>query len=114
MSGSFATSDEHSSFHLKPLAVASLKRGVYEEAKDLAGDLPGWRVVAADDEHLQLTCQRAGGALSGTATVTITCEGPDGIPSTVVHVKSETSGGLLSRDKKNVLEFMRLFHRRVC
>jgi hypothetical protein len=114
MAGSFATSDQHPSFHLKPLAVSSLKSGVFQEAKDLAGDLPGWRVVEADDERLRLTCERAGGALSGTAVVTITCDGPDGIPSTIVNVKSETAGGLLSRDKKNVLEFMRLFHRRVC
>ena len=114
MSGSFATSEQHSHFNLKPLAVASLKRGVYEEAKDLAGDLPGWRVLTADDERLRIVCERKGGSLSGTATVTITCEGPDGIPSTVVNVKSETSGGIISRDRKNVLEFMKLFHRRVC
>jgi hypothetical protein len=114
MSGSFATSEQHSHFNLKPLAVASLKRGVYEEARDLAGDLPGWCVLTADDEHLRITCERKGGTFAGTATVTITCEGPDGIPSTVVNVKSETSSGLLSRDRKNVLEFMKLFHRRVC
>jgi hypothetical protein len=114
MSGSFATSEQHSQFNLKPLAVASLKEAVYEEAKNLASELSGWRVVSADDEHLRITCERAGGPLSGTATVTITCDGPAGIPSTIVNVKSETTGGLLARDRKNVLEFMTLFHRRVC
>jgi len=114
MSGSFATSEQHSHFNLKPLAVASLKRGVFEEAKDLAGDLPGWRIVSTDDEHFAITCERDGGTLSGTAKVTITCDGPDGVPSTVVNVKSETASGLFSRDRKNVLEFMTLFHRRVC
>jgi len=114
MSGSFATSETHSHFHLKPLAVASLKHGVYEEAKNLASDLPGWSVISADDARLEITCRRDGGPLTGAATVTITCEGPDGIPSTVVNVRSETSGGFLSRDRKNVLEFMKLFHRRVC
>jgi hypothetical protein len=114
MTGSFATSEQNSHFNLRPLAVASLKQGVYEEAKNLASDLPGWRVLASDDARCSITCERAGGPLSGAATVTITCEGPDGIPSTVVNVRSESKSGLLSRDKKNVLEFMKLFHRRVC
>jgi len=114
MSGSFVTSEQHSHFHLKPLAVASLKHGVYEEAKNLASELPGWRVIAADDQRLRITCEREGGPLTGKATVTISCDGLDGIPSTIVNVSSATSGGLFSRDRKNVLEFMKLFHRRVC
>jgi hypothetical protein len=114
MGGSFSTSDQHAHFNLKPLAVASLKRGVYEEAKDLASELAGWRVVSADEARLVIVCERAGGVLSGPSTVTITFDGPDGIPSTTVNVRSESRRGLMSRDRQNVLEFMRPFHRRVC
>jgi hypothetical protein len=114
MSGSFSTHDRHAHASLKPLAVASLKRGVYEEAKNLASELPGWRVVSADDARLVIVCERAGGVLSGPSTVTITFDGPEGIPSTTVNVRSESTGGWMSRDRKNVLEFMRPFHRRVC
>jgi hypothetical protein len=48
--------------------------------------------------------------------VTITVEGPDGIPTSTVHVRSETRGGwpLLASDRRVVLEFMKPFHRRVC
>lgn len=116
MGGSFATDDQHSHLNLQPLRVASAKAGVYQEAKNLASELPGWEVVQADDERLVLTCLRKGGALSGTSTVTIKVEGPDGIPSSTVNVQSVSSGGLpgFARDKANVMEFMKLFHRRVC
>src|SRR5262249_27682043 len=114
MSGSFSTSDGHAHFNLKPLCVASLKRGVYEEARNLASELPGWRVVSSDDARCSIVCEREGGVLSGPSTVTITLDGPEGIPSTTVNVRSESTRGLLSRDRKNVLEFMRPFHRRVC
>ena len=116
MGRSFATSDAHENFHLKPLRVASLKDGVWQEAKDLAEALPGWSVVSCDDGRMVMTCERRGGALAGTARVTITVEGPDGIPSTTVHVRSESAGGLpgFGRDRAVVLEFMKLFHRRVC
>lgn len=116
MGGSFATSDTHAHFNLKPLRVPSLKQGVYEEAKNLAAELPGWRLVHADDQRLVLECQRSGGALGGSAAITITVEGPDGIPSATVNVSSVSTGGLfgITRDKAIVLEFMKPFHRRVC
>ena len=115
MGGSFATSDEHSRLELKPLRVAIRKEDVYAEARNLAADLPGWRIVSADDERQVLVCERRGGVLSGTSTVTITFEGPEGIPSTTVNARSVSTGGLpgLARDRAAVLEFMRPFHRRV-
>ena len=111
--GGFTTS-ENEKPALRPLRVASLKGGVYEEAKNLVADLPGWELVHADDERMVLECRRAGGLLVGTAEIEIRVEGPDGIPSTTVNVSSRSSGGLLSRDKRYVAEFLVPFHRRVC
>src|SRR5688500_4083463 len=109
MGRSFSTSDEHAHFHLKPLRVPILKQGVFEEARNLAGELPGWKVLDSDDARCRLRCERKGGALAGTARVTITVEGPDGIPSSIVHVESESDGGLpgFASDRKVVLEFMK-------
>ena len=112
--GVFATSADNGKESLRPLRVAALKDGIYQAAKELVGDLPGWELVSDDAERLVLTCRRAGGVLSGTAEIEITVEGPDGIPSTTVNVRSQTRGGLRSRDKQNVAEFMVPFHRRVC
>jgi hypothetical protein len=114
MGGSFETSDDATSPSLQTLRVAALKGGVWEEAKNLADDLPGWHVLAVDEERGSITCRRDRGFLGGSATVVITVSGPDGMPSTTVHVKSTSEGGLLSRDKANVAEFMGPFHRRVC
>jgi hypothetical protein len=116
MSGSFATSEQHSHFNLRPLMVAALKHEVYREAKSMVADLPAWKLVSADDEHLVLTCERSGGLFAGPAIVTIRIDGPDGIPSATVNVASQSTGGFtgLSRDRANVLEFMKPFHRRVC
>ncbi len=112
----FETSDSHEHPRLKPLRVALLKQGLYEEAKTMAGDLAGsgWKIVESDDERLCLVCERAGGFLRGTARVTIRVDGPDGIPSATAHVRSETASGLWPRDRANVLEFLLPFHRRVC
>jgi hypothetical protein len=112
--GSFASGDDNSKESLKPLRVPALKDGIYQAAKEMVGDLPGWELVSDDAERLILSCRRPGGVLSGTAEITITVEGPDGIPSTTVNVRSQTRGGLRSRDKQNVAEFMVPFHRRVC
>lgn len=116
MAASFETSESNSHFHLKPLSVPISKSGIYDEAKTMAGDLPGWEILQADDEHLILTCRRKRGGLSGAATVTIHVEGPEGIPSSTVRVRSVTDGGIpgFTRDRANVLEFMKPFHRRVC
>lgn len=116
MGGTFATSERHSHFNLQPLRVASLKHGVFEEAKNLATELPSWTLLEADDQSLVLKCERKGGPLAGVAVITITVEGPDGIPSAIVNVKSESRGGVpgFSRDRANVIEFMKPLHRRVC
>jgi hypothetical protein len=112
--GSFETSEQHPEELLRPLRVASLKRGIYEEAKDMVHDLPGWSIVREEPGELRLVCKRAGGLLSGESTVTIAVDGPDDIPSATVHVRSESHSGLVSRDKRNVLEFLKPFQRRVC
>jgi len=112
--GSFETDEQHSNPSLKPLRVASLREGVYAQAKEMVDDLDGWTLLSADDEGFVLTCERKGGLLGGTAKITIRVEGLEGIPSTTVHVRSETSGGVRSRDKGNVLEFTKPFHRRIC
>lgn len=114
MGGSFATSDSHSQFHLKPLRVASRREDVFQEACNLAHDLPGWHVDREDAPTGTLVCSKKGGVFSSAATLTIRVEGPDGIPSATVHARSDSEGGLLSRDRANVLHFMKLFHRRVC
>jgi hypothetical protein len=114
MGRSFETSDSHAQFHSKPLRVAIRVDGVYEEARNMVEDLPHWSIASADDERHVLTCRRDGGLVSGASTVTITCTGPDDLPSTTVNVRSESEGGLFSRDRANVLEFMIPFHRRVC
>ena len=114
MGGSFATSDSNSNANLQPLRVPILQQDIYSAAKEMVEDLPDWTIVNADDDKLTLTCKRGGGLLSGEATITITVEGPEGMPSSTVNCRSESSGGLLSRDKANVIEFMRPFHRRVC
>jgi len=113
---SFATSDDQSSAHLRPLRVASSKHGVYEEAKNLVHDLRAWRLLQADDDRLTLTCERAGGLLRGRAIVTITVEGPEGIPSATVNVVSQCEGGFpgFRGERAAVAEFMQPFHRRVC
>ncbi len=114
MGGSFETQDAHAHFHLKPLRVPMRAEDVWSEARIMVEDLRGWSVVAADDERRVLTCARKGGLLSGESRITITCDGPAGMPSATVHVRSVTTGGLLSRDRANVLEFTVPFHRRVC
>ncbi len=116
MGGSCSTSNANAHFHLRPLCVAISKSGIYEEAKTMASDLPRWELVNADDERLTLTCKRRQGFLFGTSTITISVEGPDGMPSSTLNVRSETTGSWpgFARDRANVLEFMTPFHRRVC
>ena len=78
--------------------------------------LPGWEIDVVEYSHSLIASQHhgGGGLLGGTAKITIRVEGLEGIPSCTVHVRSETAGGLRSRDKGNVLEFIKPFHRRVC
>jgi hypothetical protein len=113
MSSHFETAEGHADQDLQPLRVPTRKEEIYDEAKTMVGDLDGWKLVQADDDALVLTCERKGGLLRAAAKVTIRVDGPDGIPSATVTVRSETDGGL-SRDKANVQEFLRPFRRRVC
>ena len=110
----FETSESHTQPHLKPLRVAMRVDAVWDEAKSLVADLPGWSVTSADDKQFVLLCKRRKRFLSGDATITIRCEGPADIPSTTVHVRSESAGGLIARDKANIIEFIVPFERRVC
>lgn len=114
MRGSFETDDRHADPGLKPLRVPTRREDIFGEVKDMVADLAGWKIVRSDEEALVLVCERRGGLLRGPATITIRVEGPADIPSATVKVRSETSGGLFARDRANVLEFMRPFHRRVC
>jgi hypothetical protein len=112
--GSFRTSDEHSKPLHKPLRVARRREELFAEARDMVADLAAWKLVDSDESALVLRCERKSGFLSPAAHVTITVEGPDGIPSSTLNVESTTQGGLLSRDKANVAEFLEPFTRRVC
>lgn len=114
MTASFETNDSHAHAQLKLLRVAMRVDQVFEEAKELVEDMPDWAVVTLDAAAHVLVCRRSKGFLSGEARLTITCTGPEDLPSTVVHVRSETTGGIVARDRKNVLAFTVPFHRRVC
>ena len=114
MAGSFETSDSHRSQYHQPIRVPTLKRDVYGAAKEMVEDLAGWELVSEDAEAGVLTCRKTGGLLGGSSTITVTVEGPDGIPSATVNVRSMSEGGLVSRDKSNVADFVKPFFRRVC
>lgn len=89
------------------------KSDVYGAAKEMVEDLDGWAMTSSDDEALTILCEKKGGLLGGTAKITVRVEGPDGIPSSETHCVSESSGGLLSKDKGNVAEFVQKFWMRV-
>jgi hypothetical protein len=112
--GSFETSDRHTNPAHQPIRVPIRKDELFQSAKEMVDDLSGWDVQSEDADALVLECVKQGGVLGGTSRITITVEGPDGIPSATVNVRSETDGGLLSRDKSVVAEFVKPFHRRVC
>lgn len=113
MASRFESSDAHPQQLLQPLRVPSLKGGIYQTAKELIDDLPGWTLVGENEETGELNCERAGRFLTGKSKVTVKVEGPEGVPSTTVTLVSETDGGMRSPDKANVQEFMKLFLRRV-
>ncbi len=111
---SFQTSDSHPALEHRPVRAAALQAGIFEEARTLVSELPGWTLVAADEASGKIECKRRAGFLSGESRITISIESPAGVPSTTVNVRSESSGGILRRDRQNVAEFVRPFHRRVC
>ncbi len=116
MGGSFETTDDHPNQNLKTLHLPTLMGDLFSAAVEMVADLDDWELVSADEDRERgvLVCKKPGGLLAGTATITITLEAPDGIPSTRIHVKSVTEGGLVSRDKANVAEFVKPYNRRVC
>lgn len=114
MGGSFETSTDQAKANHQPLRVPTRAPEIYQEAKDMVADLRHWKLLAADDGAMTLECERAGGLLSAPSRITIRVEGPEGIPSATVHLRSESDGGLRSRDRANVAEFLEPFRRRVC
>ena len=112
--GEFATSDDHKGQHHRPIRVPTLRGDILQAAKEMVADLDGWELVSEDEAQGVLTCRKKNGVLGGVSTITITVEGPDGIPSSTVNVRSQSEGGLLGRDKSNVADFIRPFFRRVC
>ena len=114
MGGTFETSDSHSGEFHRPIRVPSRREGIWAAAKEMVDDLEGWSVVSMDEENRVAVVEKGGGMLGGKSRMTITIEGDAEVPSTTVHAKSTTDGGLMSRDKANVAHFIRLFHRRIC
>ena len=112
--GSFETSDRHSSASHQPIRVPIRKEELFQSAREMVEDLGGWELQSEDAEALVLECVKQGGLLGGTSRITISVEGPDGLPSATVNVRSVTDGGLLASDKSIVAEFVKPFHRRVC
>jgi len=115
MGGTFATNDAERNPDLRPVRVPQRFEEVWDEARNLASELPRWRIVDADPAGKLLVCERSGSFLAPPSRVTLHFESPAGIPSTTVNARSESSGGLpgLSRDRARVLEFMKLLRRRV-
>jgi hypothetical protein len=115
MGGSFVTSDDEADLDARPVRAPQRREDVWAEARNLASELPGWKIVEADEARGLLVCDRAGGFLIPASRVTLTFESPVGIPSTTVNARSESTGGVFgaSRDRARVLEFMRLLRRRV-
>ena len=111
--GRFETSLDHSSRWHQPVRVPVGKQDVFHAAKEMVDDLPGWKILSVDDDALTLSCEAGGGLLGGTSRITIRVEGPDGIPNSETHCISESTGGLLSRDKSRVAEFVKKFWMRM-
>jgi hypothetical protein len=112
--GSFQSDPGERHPRLRPLRVAMRAEEVFAEARNQVEDLPGWRLLEADEARGLLVCERRARLLGAPSRVTITVAGPDGLPSAEVCVRSETAGGVRAPDRRNVLEFMTPFHRRVC
>ena len=111
--GRFETSLDHPNRWHQPVRVPVGKGDVFGAAKEMVADLQGWVVQSSDDEALTISCEKKGGLLGGTSTIVVRVEGPDGIPNSETHCCSESSGGLLSKDKSNVAEFIKKFWMRV-
>ena len=109
----FRTRDDAAGRWHQPIRVPTLKADVLSAAREMCHDL-GWSVVDVDEQRCEITCERRNGVLGGTSRIVVSVEGPDGIPSSTVHARSESSGAVLPRDKANVTEFVKKFTMRVC
>jgi hypothetical protein len=111
--GVFETSDNHPGRLHRPVRVPVPKQDIFGAAQEMCVDL-AWTVKDVDAENLTIQCEKSGGLLGGTAAITVRVDGPDGIPSSTTTVRSESTGGVLSRDKSLVAEFVKKFTNRVC
>jgi hypothetical protein len=111
--GKFETSEDHAGRWHRPVCVPVGKEDVFASALEMLEDLPRWSVQSVDKEGLSATCERSNGPLRGTSTIVVRVEGPDGLPNSQTHCSSQSSTGLLSRDKSNVAEFIQKFWMRV-
>jgi len=111
--GSFETSDQHPGRNHRPVRVPARKGDVFQAARELCEDMHGWRVVEVDEDGLSIRCERDNGFLGGTSQITVRVEGPDDIPNSTTSVRSESTGGVLAKDKAIVAEFVKKFTMRV-
>jgi hypothetical protein len=111
--GSFETSDQNAERAHRPLRVATRKEHIYREALELIECLAGWKLVSQEREKGLIRCEKAGGVFGGKAEIQVRVEGSDEHPTTEVNVRCTSSGGLFSRDRAIVAEFMTPFIRRV-
>lgn len=109
----FETQDSHSKRWHQPVRVPQNKGDVFGSAKELIDDLEGWDVERVDEDAMTIHATRKNGLLGGTSRITVRVEGPEGIPNSATHCASESSGGLLNRDKANVAEFIQKFWMRM-
>jgi hypothetical protein len=98
---SFETDDQSARPHHRPVRVAKGKHETYSAAVELCEDL-GWSLVATDPARPSLKCERRNGFLGGKSTIEVWIEGPEGIPSSITHVRSRSEGALFPRDRSIV------------
>ena len=88
--GAFATSDSHKSRNHQPIRVPTQRGNIYRAAKEMVADLAARKLHSEDEQQRTLTCRNENGFLGAVTTNTITVEGPEGVPSTTVNVRSDT------------------------
>src|SRR5258705_13095442 len=93
MGGSFATSDDEANVDARPLRAPQRREEVWTEARNLASELPRWRVLEADEARGVLVCECAAGLLAPPSRATLTFASPQGIPSTPANAPPARSGG---------------------
>ena len=111
--GKFETSLDHAARWHQPVCVPRGRDDIFGAAREMVDDLDGWTVTSIDEEVFTIHCEKNNGFLSGTSKSIVSVEGPEGIPNSETHCCSESSGGIRSRDKANVREFIEKFWMRV-